>query len=112
MITNKLFKLEKDIAQLLLEKLESSTITLERASEIAGFVIKSLPDNLTDEQLSKILLKLDDQFIELANIVNIHFMEYQEKKRQNLISQAQDLIHQNKLEQANNLMKDYFYKKI
>ncbi|OGK13153.1 hypothetical protein A3C98_02905 [Candidatus Roizmanbacteria bacterium RIFCSPHIGHO2_02_FULL_37_15] len=112
MISDKLFFLEKEIAKLLLDKLDSSEITVERASEISAFVIKSLPENLTDEQLGRILPSLDDQFVELASIVNIHLKEYQEKNRQNLITEAEKLIHQNKLDQANNMMKDFFYKKI
>jgi len=112
MISTKVFLLEKDIATFLLDKLEQKNITIERASEISRFVIKNLPDNLTDEQIDKILPSFDDKFIELTSLVHIHLLEYEEKNRQKLISEAEKLIHQKKINEASNLMKDYFNKKL
>lgn len=112
MISHKLFSLERDIAEFLLNKLEHKEMTLGKAAEISRFVIKNLPDNLTDEQIDKILPSLDDRFIELTSLVHIHLLEYEEKNRQKLITVTEELIHQNKLEKANNLMKNYFNKKL
>ena len=68
--TNKLlFQLEQEVAQLLLTYLEKFNITFERASQIAAFILAHLPENMTDEQVMKILPSLDDEFIELAGIV-------------------------------------------
>lgn len=65
-----LFKLEQDIAKLLLDKLEHFEISFERASQIAKFILSHLPENLTDDQVRKILPSLDDEFVELVGIVH------------------------------------------
>ena len=112
MVSSKLYLLEKDIATFLLDKLENKNMTIERAAEISRYVIKSLPDNLTDKQIDNILPGLDDKFVELTSLVHIHLLEYEEKNRQNLITEAEKLMHQKKINEANNLMKDYFNKKL
>lgn len=111
MASQELFKLEKDIALLLLNRLEHLQMTEERAGEIARFTLQALPENLTDEQVRKILPSLDDKFFELAEIVHKHLEEYKEAQKNNIIGEATHLIHQGRINEANKLMKNYFASK-
>lgn len=77
-----LFKVEQEVARLLLVKLEKFNITFERASQIAKFILAHLPETMTDEQVMKILPSLDDDFIELAEIVHKHIFDYEEKYKE------------------------------
>ena len=102
-------KLEKEIAELLLTKLEHLDIPLDRASAIAKFTLKSLPDGLTDDQVRQIIPKLDDEFVELADIVYKHMVEFEEKyKKPVVLDEVNELVKNKHFDQANKLMKDYF----
>lgn len=107
MISHKLFQLEQDIASFLLNKLENDQINLERAAEIARFIRQALPDDLTDEQIDKVLPSLDDQFVELSSIVNRRIQEKLELSKHSQITEAEKLIHHGKLQEAIDLMNNY-----
>lgn len=109
---NLLFKLEQDIAKLLLDKLEHFEISLERASQIAKFILAHLPENLTDEQVMQILPSLDDEFIELAGVVHKDLLEYEEKYKDEATKAISELIMHKHFDEANKLAKDYFQRKI
>lgn len=108
---NLLFQVEKEIATLLLDKLEGFQITFERASQIAKFTLAHLPENLTDEQVMQIVPSLDDQYYELAGIVHKHMSEYEEKYKTQITDQVRDLITHKHFEEASNLMSGYFNRK-
>jgi len=107
-----LFQLEQDIAKLLLEKLEHFEISLERASRIAKFILAHLPDNLTDEQVAQIIPSLDDEFTELAGIVHKHMLDYEEKYKNDVVKNVQDLIKHQHFQQASSQISDYFNRKL
>ena len=109
---NLLFQLEQEVARLLLVKLEKFDITFERASQIAKFILTHLPENMTDEQVMKIIPSLDDQFFELSEIVHKHMLSYEEKYKNNAIKNMQDMIKHKHFQEANNLAFKYFEQKI
>lgn len=112
MISQKLYQLEKDIASLLLDKLEKDQITLERAAQISKYVLQALPDNITDEEIYHILPYLDDHFIELAAVIHNHLKAKQELEKQATVDEATRLIHQGNLDEAIKLMQNHITKKI
>ena len=105
-----LLEVEKEIAQLLLEKLEHFDISLERASQIARFVLNTLPADLTDNQVRQIIPSLDDEFFELSEIVYKHMKDYEEEYKPFVLSEVRELIKHHHFEEANQLMKKYFNK--
>lgn len=107
-----LFELEKEIAKLLLTKLEHFEISFERASQIAKFILAHLPDNLTDEQVVRIIPSLDDEFTELAGIVHKHMLDYEEKYKENVLKDVRDMIKHQHFQQASSQIYDYFNRKI
>jgi len=107
-----LFQVEQEIARLLLVKLEKFDITFERASQIAKFILSHLPENLTDEQVMKIIPSLDDQFFELSEIVHKHMLGYEEKYKEDTIKNMQDMIKHKHFQEASNMAFKYFDQKI
>ena len=105
-------KLEHDIANVLLDKLEYSDMSFERASLIAKFVLAHLPENLTDAQLETILPTLDSEFIEIAGVVHRYMNEYEKKYEMKITEDVQTLMKSGKLDEASQLMKAYFHKKL
>ena len=105
-----LFELEKEIAGLLLEKLEKMEITPERASRISKFVLSFLPENLTDEQVKNLIPKLDDQFFELSGIVLNHTKDY-EKDKGEAVKEIEGLLKQGEINEAQKLMTNYLQTK-
>lgn len=101
--------LEKEITLLLLDKLEHEEITPERAGKISLFVLNTLPPNLSDEQLDTVIPKLDNTFFEIASVIHKHMKVVDTSP--SMTNQALHLYSQNKLDEANNLLKDYFGKK-
>lgn len=108
----KVFEIEKEIARLLIDKLEHLEITPNRASEIARFTLSTLPEDLTDDQLEKIIPSLDDRYYELAGIVHQHLNKYENINKEETQQKASLLIKQGKLEEASTLLKEYFNNKI
>ena len=109
---NLLLEVEKEIAELLLTKLEHLEISLERASQIARFSLNTLPEGLTDEQVMQIIPKLDDEFFELSEIVYKHMMEYEEKYKPLVLDEVNELVRHKHFDEASALMKKYFGKKL
>lgn len=112
MISPKLYQLEKEIATIVLEKLEREEITVVRAAQISKYVLHALPDTLTDEQIEKIIPTLDDKFTELAGIVLNHLKDKENLSTNQTVDEAQKLIHENKLQEAINLMNNHIQQKI
>lgn len=106
-----LFKVEQDLARLLLDKMESFQMSFERASQIAKFVLAHFPENLTDQQVIQFLPSLDNEFYELAGVVHKYMDEYEQKYKLKITNQVQDLIKHEHFEEANKLMNDYLEKK-
>lgn len=113
MINNSLlFKIEQDIANLLLTKLEKMEKTFDRASQIAKFTLAHLPPNLTDEQVIQIIPSLDDEYVELASVVHQHMSDYEKKYKPIVTEQVEQLIKDRHFDEASKLMKDYLEKKV
>lgn len=102
-----LFRVEKEISELLLAKMEHLEVSLDRASKIAKFVLHVLPEGLSDEQIQQIIPKLDDEFFELSEIVNEHIKEYEEKYGPVIMEKVHELTRHRDFDEASRLMKEY-----
>ncbi len=105
------FRVEKEIADLLISKLESQQITPDRAAQIAKFVIQAIPKEITDEQMMALIPSLDDEFVELSELVNHHISEYELKYKPQVETEVHELIKQGNFQEASKLMNQYFQKK-
>ncbi len=103
-------KLETEIAGLLIEKLENQEMGLARASQIAKFVLQALPQSTPEDKLQEIVLMLDDEFYELAAIVNKHIAEYENVEKPVVMTEVDGLVKQQKFEEAHQKMQEYLEK--
>lgn len=106
------FQVEQEIANLLIRKLEDQEITPEHAVEIAKFVVKSIPSEMSDLRMMEIIPILDDQFTELASIVYKHLKDYEDEHKTNVEEIVDKLVKDGKLEEASKLMQQYFQNKL
>lgn len=93
-ITNLRFKIEQEIANFLITRLENQKIDPYRAQEIAKFVISSIPENLNDQQMLDLIPSLDDEFSELSSIVSENLSEINESQKQAKLLEIRTLISQ------------------
>ena len=106
------FKVEQEIVNLLLYRLENLEITPERAQQIAKFVVKAIPTHLTDQQMLDIIPHLDDQFIELASVVHNHLGEYEKSNAPIVKEEVEELMREGNFQEAITLTQKYFANKI
>lgn len=82
-------KLESLIVKDLESQLSKGEITGDRASEIAQLVLEMVPENISHEQLLKVIPLLDDKASELASVVFEILSEQDNKHRAEMIGKLQ-----------------------
>lgn len=93
-------KIQADIVSLITQKLQSGEMTQERAQKIAAVVLEKLPEDITIEELYKVLPKLDDDFRELADVVVPVMIEYEKKIHSILETRVLKLVRAKKFKEA------------
>ncbi len=78
-------KLEALIVDDLQKQLSQGEITGDRAAEIAELVLAMVPEDITHEQLLKVIPQLDDKATELSGVVFQILSEQDEKHRTEMI---------------------------
>lgn len=105
-----LFDLERDIARLLLDRLKHLNISVERSAQIARFILLSLPNGITEQDVRKKLPMLDDKFNEIAGIISKYLEQEEKKSKTYTIETVHTLLENGKLEEASQLLHSYFNK--
>lgn len=85
-------KLEEMIVKEIQGKLARGEITGDRAKEIAEIVLEMVPENITEEELIKIIPKLDDRISELAGVVYKMLLEKDEKMKTEMLVKLREMI--------------------
>lgn len=98
-------QLERNILDVIEEKLQKGQMDAERAKAIARMVLDALHPPLTLEQIYEIAPTLDDHFTELTSAVLPVIHEHDEKIKSIVTEHAQKLIKEGKIEEATNLLK-------
>ncbi len=101
---------EQEIAELLLSKLSDYEISLDRASQIAKFILEKIPSNISNDDLRKILPQLDQDFVEISRTV-LKYMDKLEDIDRN--KQSSLLLHMlnNQSPEIEKQLNEYFLKK-
>lgn len=97
-------KIQKEILQIIKEKLESGEMKAGRAREIAKMVLEKLKPGITLEEIYHIVPTLDDKFPELASVVFSVLEEYQQKVENPLKQHISNLIKSGRFSQATQLI--------
>ncbi len=93
-------RIQKDIVALITDKLRSGEMSQERAQKIAATVLEKIPENISYEELYRILPKLDDDFRELADVVVPMMVEYEKKVRKTIEDRVLKLVRDKKFKEA------------
>lgn len=94
-------RLHKSIVDIITKGLENGTITEDRAKQIAKMVLDKLPkEDVTYEELIRIIPKLDDEFQELSAAVVPIILEYEQKMQAIINSRITNLLQQQKYQEA------------
>ena len=85
-------KLESMIVQELQKKLMAGEITGDRAKEIAKIVLETVPENVAEEELIRIVAVLDDKASELAGVVYQILSVKDEQERSKKLNDLRNMI--------------------
>lgn len=98
-------KIERDILDIIEEKLKNGEMDAERAKEIARMVLDKLHPPLSLEQIYAIVPTLDDHFTELARAVFPVINDHQDKIKEVVGKHADELLKSGKLDEALSILK-------
>lgn len=104
--------IERDILNIIKEKLQTGEMDAERASKIAQLVLKTLHPGISLEEIYRVVPTLDDQFSELTAIVLPILQEYEEKVEKTVREKVESLIKQGHFTEASNLVQKLTQKDI
>ncbi len=93
-------KIQTDVVSLITQKLKEGQMTQERAQRIAAMVLERMPEDITYQELLKIIPKLDDEFTELADVVVPVMVEYEKKLHSLLEERVLKLVRAKKFKEA------------
>lgn len=93
-------QIQTQVVQLITKGLEDGSISEDRAREMARLILEKIPEDVSNQELMQILPKLDDQFVELADVVLPIISEYEEKIRSAVEQKALQLVRQRKFQEA------------
>ncbi len=105
-------KIEKEVLEIIENKLKAGQMDAARAREIAGFILETLHSHMDINQIHAAVQDFDDHFKELVPIVIQVSNDYENKVKQAVGEHVRNLIKQNKIEEANDLLKNAIDKKV
>lgn len=87
-------KLEALIVTTIQNDLQHKEITGDRAKEIAKTILDLVPEDITHEQLMRVIPQIDDKVGELAGVVHEILLEYDEKMKAHVLPKLREMIAQ------------------
>lgn len=93
-------KVQSDIVNLITQKIKSGEMSQDRAQQIAAMVLEKVPENISREELLKVIPKLDDEFIELADVVVPIMTEYEKTIHKTIEEKVLKLVREKKFKEA------------
>jgi len=105
-------KIEKEVLDILEEKLKAGQMNARRAKEIAKFILQSLHPHMDINQIHAAVQSFDDHFAELIPVVIQVSNDFDDRVKQVVSEHAINLIKQNKIDEANSLLKKAINKEI
>lgn len=105
-------KIEEEILQIIEEKLKERKIDANRAKEIARYVLESLHPHMDINQIHGTVQKFDDNFSELTPIVLQVSQDYDERIKKAVSDHVGNLVKQNKIGEASDLLKKALNKEV
>lgn len=92
MPSDKVLQFERQVAQLLLTKLEHLQITQDRAAEISHYILTTFPEDLSDKAFQIQYQHLENKFTELSPLFHQLVANRDKAKTQQLLSNIQSSL--------------------
>ncbi len=105
-------KIEFEILQIIEERLKAGEMDAERAKEIAKYILDSLHPPMELEQVREVAKNLDKHFPELRPIVIQTSREHDEAIKTVIGEHVGQLLKQNKVSQASDILDKTLNKKV
>ncbi len=103
-------QLEKDILEIIAQKLQNGQMDLDRAQQIAKLLLEKLHPPLTLEQIYEIAPTLDDHFTELSQAILPLLSEHESEVDKLVAKHAEMMIKSGKFDEAEKLLKQSLQK--
>ncbi len=104
-------KIEKEILDIIEERLKAREMNAARAREVASYILASLQPHMTLDQINTVAQNFDDHFPELIPVVLQITNDYDNIVKKTVQEHVASLIKQNKIDEANTLLKQAIKKK-
>lgn len=98
-------KIEKEVLEIMEQRLIDGEMNAERARDIAKFILNALHPHMDIDEIYKVVQTFDDYFPELVAVVLPVANEYEEKVRDIVAAHVNKLIKEKKIGEANVLLK-------
>jgi len=105
-------KVEKEILDIIEERLKAREMNAARAREIASYILSSLHPHMTLDQIQTAAQNFDEHFSELIPVVLQITSDYDNLVKKTVSEHVATLIKQNKIEEANILLKKAINKEV
>ncbi len=105
-------KIEKEILNIIEERLKAREMNALRAREVASYILSSLHPHMTLDQIHSVAQNFDDHFPELIPVVLQVTNDYDDLVKKTVQEHVATLIKQNKIEEANILLKKAINKEV
>ena len=103
-------KIERDILEMIEERLKNGQLNAERTRQIAKLVLEKLGHHLEMEQLYEIVPRLADQFTELAGAILPLIQKHDDELRQTVNSKVHELIVKGNIDEADSVLRNALHK--
>lgn len=98
-------KIEREILSIIEENLKLKKINSDRAKEIAEYILETLHPHMNIDQIYNVAQHFNDHFPELTPMVIEISNEYEKRMKEIVKDRVDQLIKQNKIEEADDLLK-------
>lgn len=88
------------LARKVARALEDGTVTLEQLPEISSYILDNIDTITTHDQLMTFLTNLSQKWPVFSDVLTMEEGEVQEKKEDQKIEQVEDLLKENKIDEA------------
>lgn len=105
-------KIEQEVLDIIEQKLKARQMNAQRAKEIAGYVLQALHPHMDINQIHAVVQNFDDHFPELIPVVVRVSQDYENQIKQVVTEHVGNLLKQNKVNEASNLLKKALNKEL
>ncbi len=105
-------KIEKEVLEIIEERLKARKMNAERAREIARYILDTLKPQMSLNQIHQVVQQFDDHFPELVPVVIEVSNDYEQRIKSAVTEHVGNLLKQNKVDEANTVLKQALNKEL